>query len=602
MLFLALTGCANPGGETASDPGDISVERLFESFSAFKMRINPVEATKIGDNQYNDYVANYVSEPYRKKLIESYSNYLDAIGKLNVDELTESQQLSVQVMKWDCEVKLEGLTNNLVTIASPIYDIPHFQLMPISQTSTFHLYFNELGSGSSVQPFHTVQDYDNWLSRVDDYIEWIQTSMDNMRQGVDLGVVWPKPIIEKMIGPIQSLIVEPATDHLFYRPVKSMPEDFSLEDRTRLEVAYRKMISDKINPIHQELLIFLTDVYLPAGTNYSGIRDLPNGKETYQYLIKYHTTTNMTPDEIFELGKREVDRISGEMETLKEEIGFSGNLRSFFDHIRSSPQQMPFTTPNQVIENFDAIHETMKPRLERLFDLKPKAGFRVERIAAFKEASSAAHYVPGTKDASRPGVFYVGIPDAQNYNKYADEALFLHEAVPGHHYQLSLQQENKNLPAFLHPESISVFVEGWALYAESLGSELGLYSDLYQKFGMLSMEMHRAIRLVVDSGMHAKGWTREQAIQYSLDNEAESEASIISEIERYMATPAQALSYKLGQLKIRELRTRAEVSLGEAFDIREYHNQVLNSGSLPLVLLEDKISRWIKREQKKKSI
>jgi uncharacterized protein (DUF885 family) len=223
----------------------------------------------------------------------------------------------------------------------------------------------------------------------------------------------------------------------------------------------------------------------------------------------------------------------------------------------------------------------------------------VRRTEAFREASASAEYVPGTKDASRPGVFYVPILEVKKYNKYNAEALFLHEAVPGHHYQLSLQQENENLPEFLHPEGMGVFVEGWALYAESLGRELGLYDDPYQYFGMLSMEMHRAIRLVVDTGIHGLGWTREQAIQYSLDHEADSEASITSEIERYMATPAQALSYKLGQLKIRELRTKAEISLGDSFDVKDFHNQVLNSGSLPLVLLEEKINAWIVAEKTK---
>jgi uncharacterized protein (DUF885 family) len=255
---------------------------------------------------------------------------------------------------------------------------------------------------------------------------------------------------------------------------------------------------------------------------------------------------------------------------------------------------MPFTAPEQVIANFNAIKDRITLKLNDVFDMQPKADFEVRRTEAFREASASAEYVPGTKDASRSGIFYVPIPDVATYNKYADESLFLHEAIPGHHYQLSLQQENKKLPEFLHPESMGVFVEGWALYAESLGKELGLYKDPIQYFGMLSMEMHRAIRLVVDSGIHGKGWTREEAIKYSLDHEAESEASVISEIERYMATPGQALSYKIGQLKIRELRTRAEVALGERFSIQEFHNQVLNSGSLPLVLLEEKIETWIK--------
>jgi uncharacterized protein (DUF885 family) len=307
----------------------------------------------------------------------------------------------------------------------------------------------------------------------------------------------------------------------------------------------------------------------------------------------------MTPEEIYALGEREVARIGREMEKVKDKVGFQGDLRAFFDHVRTSPEQMPFTEQEQVIRNFEAIYKTMKPNLNRLFDVEPRAGFEVRRMEAFREKSEAAEYVPGSKDGSRPGVFYVPIPDVRHYNKYGDESLFLHEAIPGHHYQLSLQQENQALPEFLHPESMTVFVEGWALYSESLGRELGLYRDSYQYFGMLSGEMHRAIRLVVDTGMHARGWTREQAIQYSLDHEADSEDSITAEIERYMVAPGQALAYKIGQLKIRELRAKTEQVLGADFDVREFHRQVLESGSLPLALLEEKINRWIESAERR---
>jgi uncharacterized protein (DUF885 family) len=357
------------------------------------------------------------------------------------------------------------------------------------------------------------------------------------------------------------------------------------------------MITNKLRPKYAELKRFLVEEYLPVCRETAGFKDLPNGKETYDYLIKLHTTTNLTADQIHELGKEEVKRILVEMETAKNKIGFKGDIKAFFEFIRKSPEQMPFKEPQEVLDNFNRIKEKINEKFDKVFELQPKASFVVKRTEAFREASASAEYVPGTKDASRPGIFYVPIPDIAKYNKFSDEALFLHEAIPGHHYQLSLQQENKELPKFLHPESMGVFVEGWALYAESLGKELGLYEDPIQYFGMLSMEMHRAIRLVVDTGMHSKGWTREQAIQYSLDNEAASKESIIAEIERYMATPGQALSYKMGQIKIRELRTEAEKKLGKNFDVREFHNQVLNSGSLPLVLLEQKIENWIARQR-----
>lgn len=589
LLFLLLTTCTNEPQQSAVS----SVDSLFNAYYDFKLRINPIEATKAGENEYNNQVANYISDPYQKDLIENYTRFLNILDRIDSTKVTPSQWLSLQVMRWDCEIKREGLTNKLVTMASPIFDLPTFELMPLMQIQSLHLYIPQLAGGRSVQPFNTVADYDAWLQRVDAFLPFLDTCIVKMKAGIKQNVVPPKALIKKMIPQLDDFIGTRVEEHIFYAPIVSMPTEFSDADRDRLTKAYSSMISDKVVPKYKLLQDFLISTYLPGGRETSGINALPNGPETYSYLLKLSTTTNLSSDEIHEIGLREVARIRGEMEKAKAALGFKGNLNSFFDHVRKNKKLMPFTKPEQVIENFNAIHARMSGKLNEIFDLKPKATFEVQRIEAFQEASASANYVPGTKDASRGGVFYVPIPDVKNYNTYADEALFLHEAVPGHHYQLSLQQENKNLPEFLHPESMGVFVEGWALYAESLGKELGLYEDPYQYFGMLSMEMHRAIRLVVDTGLHGKGWTREQAIQYSLDNEAESEASIIVAIERYMATPGQAVSYKIGQLKILELRKRAEEALGESFNIKEFHNQVLNSGSLPLVLLEEKINDWI---------
>ena len=353
------------------------------------------------------------------------------------------------------------------------------------------------------------------------------------------------------------------------------------------------MVESKIIPAHARVKSYLQGDYLKAGRKTAGISDVPGGKEYYQYLIKLYTTTNMTADEIFQLGQKEVDRISAEMERVKKEVGFEGDLKAFFNHLRVRKELMPFKKPEDVIANFNAIHERMKPNLTKLFNKTPKSAFEVRRTEAFREASASAEYLPGSADGSRPGVFYVPVPDAKKYNVLSDEDLFLHEAIPGHHYQVMLQMENTTLPEFRRILNYSSYSEGWALYTESLGKELGLYTDPYQYFGMLSGEMHRAIRLVVDAGMHTQGWTREQAIQYSKDHEAEPEESIIAEIERYMAIPGQALSYKVGQLKIRELRTKAEKELGEKFNIAEFHNQILDPGCVPLQVLEDKVDRWI---------
>jgi uncharacterized protein (DUF885 family) len=282
------------------------------------------------------------------------------------------------------------------------------------------------------------------------------------------------------------------------------------------------------------------------------------------------------------------------MEKVREKVGCEGDLNAFFEHVRTKPELMPFSDPQEVIDNFNSMYEKIKPNIDRLFSLQPKTPFEIRRVEAFREKSAAAHYNSGSLDGTRPGIFYVPIPDVEQYNVFDNEALFLHEAIPGHHFQISIQQENKALPNFRKNSFYSAFSEGWALYTESLGKELGLYDDPYQYFGMLNMEMHRAIRLVVDTGLHAKGWSREKAIAYSLENEGDSEAKITSEIERYMANPGQALSYKIGQLKIRELRNLAEEKMGDRFDIRTFHRKVLEDGAIPLSILEEKIISWIK--------
>ncbi len=595
-LFLLFFSCKeSPSEEIQLQLAPI--DSVFIAFYEFKKSINPIEATKAGFTEYNDTIANYISDSYQLYAKDKYADFLNQLAQYDSTNMSPAQWLSLRVMKWDCSIQREGLTNELATMASPIYNLPSFELMPLFQIQSLHLYVAQLAGGYSVQPFKTVEDYDNWLSRLEDYMQFLDTCILKMNEGIAQGIVPPKVLIEKMIPQLQEFVDAPLEKHLFYTPVIALPENFTEDDKNRLTNAYGAFITEKLVPMYRELSNFINTTYLPAGRETSGLGALPHGKETYDYLIKLHTTTNMTADEIHEIGKNEVVRIKGEMEKAKKEIGFDGDLRSFFDFVRMNKSQMPFKSPEEVIANFNSIQERVEAQLNEVFDLKPKAGFEVRRTEAFREASASAEYVPGSKDASRSGIFYVPIPDVTKYNKYADEALFLHEAIPGHHYQLSLQQENKDLPEFLHPESMGVFVEGWALYAESLGKELGLYEDPYQYFGMLSMEMHRAIRLVVDTGIHSKGWTREQAIQYSLDNEAESEASIIAEVERYMATPGQALSYKIGQLKIRELRNKAENELGKNFDVKEFHNQVLNSGSLPLVLLEEKIEGWMASEK-----
>jgi uncharacterized protein (DUF885 family) len=452
----------------------------------------------------------------------------------------------------------------------------------------------QFASGTAAQPFKTEKDYRNFLKRMDGYSVWIDSAIVYMKKGMAKKIVLPKALTEKVIPQFADQITPKLEDNLFYSTIKDMPKDFPEATKTALKEEYSKMISEKLMPQYQKMTDFLKNEYLPASRTTSGIGSLTGGDKLYEVYAKQWTTTTTTIEEIHKLGLREVARLKAEMEKVKNQVGFKGTIVEFFDYVRNKKELMPFKKPEEVIANFNAIHQKIKPNVDKLFALQPKTAFEVRRVEAFREKTASAEYIQGAADGSRPGVFYVPIPDVAKYNYYGDEDLFLHEAIPGHHFQISLQQENKELPDFRRFNWFGAYGEGWALYTESLGSELGLYEDPYQYFGMLGNEMHRAIRLVVDTGLHSKGWTREQAIKYSLENEAESEASIISEVERYMAIPGQALSYKIGQLKIMELRRKASTEMSDKFDIKVFHQKVLESGVMPLALLETKINEWIK--------
>lgn len=554
-------------------------KNVLDSYYQESLKMFPLNATSAGDNRYNDILPNALSDDFIEKEKAFYKEYKEKISAFDDANLNENDQLSKAVLIWECDINLESLSFEDYT--------------PINQMWTLNLYFGQLASGSSAQPFKTVQDYKNWLKRVDDYLKWFDSAEVQMKKGIAAGNVLPKSLIKKVLPQLKAITTTNLDENLFYTPVKNFPDTFSPEDREELMTAYANMVTDKIVPAYQKMYDFMSTGYMDAGRTTSGIEDTPNGKAYYQHQIKLYTTTDMSADEIHKLGLSEVARISKEMEKVKEQVGYKGDLISFFDFVRNDKDLMPFKTAQEVIDNFNRIHEAMQPQLSILFDRKPKTPFEVRQTEAFRAASASAEYNQGSLDGTRPGIFYVPVVDATKYNTYSDESLFLHEAIPGHHYQISLQQENKDLPDFRKALFYSAYGEGWALYSESLGKELGLYKDPFQYFGMLSAEMHRAIRLVVDTGIHAKGWTREQAIKYSLQNEAESEASITSEVERYMTNPGQALSYKIGQLKIRELRTKAEKELGDKFDIGKFHDQILESGCIPLALLEAKINKWI---------
>ena len=556
------------------------INQVFENYYQESLRLYPLNATSQGDQRYNDFLPDNLTDKFKNEEKIFYLNFRNRLDEFDNSNLSKDDVLSKKVLLWECETNLERLNFKE-------------QYTPINQMWTLQLNIGQYAAGLSAQPFKTVKDYNDWLSRLDDYIIWLSSAEDRMKEGIVNGYVLPKSLIIKVIPQLKTIINTNLDENLFYSPIRQFPSDFSEDEKSVLTNKYKKTVLNKIIPAYQKLYDFMKNEYLENGRDSSGINVYVDGSDYYNYSIKLYTTTEMSADEIHQLGLNEVARISSEMEIVKSKVGFKGDLKSFFNHVRYLDELIPFQKPSEVIDNFNKIHKEMTPQVNSLFGLQPKTPFEVRRTEAFREASASAEYNPGSLDGTRPGIFYVPIPNIKEYNYYSDEDLFLHEAIPGHHFQISLQQENTSLPSFRKSLWYSAYGEGWALYSESLGKELGLYKDPYQYFGMLSAEMHRAIRLVVDTGIHTKGWSREKAIQYSLDNEAESEASITSEIERYMANPGQALSYKIGQLKIRELRSRAENKLGAKFDIKIFHERILESGCIPLKLLEEKIDNWI---------
>jgi uncharacterized protein (DUF885 family) len=548
-----------------------------------KNELNPLMATLNGQNEYNDALQFDMTDSFRNKQAAFYEKYEKELAAIDTLKLSKEEKNSYFIIQWENEIGQALLKQNA-------------HLMPINQFDAMHLTMGRFAGGTSAQPFKTETDYRNFLKRMDIYAVWIDSAIVYMKKGIEKGVVLPKALTEKAIPQFADMPTPNIEDNLFYASIKLMPNSFSKSVKQDLTAKYTAAINEKLIPQYKKMADFLKNEYLPASRTSSGIGSLPGGKELYAVNVKQWTTTDMSPESIHKLGLSEVARLKQEMEKVKTQVGFKGTLNEFFEHVRNNPKLKPFKTPEEVLTNFESIYKRIKPNVDQLFSLQPKTKFEIRRTEAFREKTASAEYYAGTADGKRPGVFYVPIPDIANYNLYRDEDLFLHEAIPGHHFQNSLQRENTSLPDFRKFIGFGAYEEGWGLYAESMGKELGLYQDPYQYFGMLGSEMHRAIRLVVDTGMHTKGWTRAQAIQYSLNNEAASEAKIISEIERYMAIPGQALSYKIGQLKIIELRKKAETKLGSKFDIKKFHEIVLQSGSMPLLLLEMKIDNWIKGE------
>lgn len=588
VLAVALTlgVAATPAfaqGQAAAATQESKAQRLnalYEQYWEESLKLNPLQATFQGDPRYNDQLPDFGSKQFRDEARAFTERWLKTIESVGPDGLSGQDLLSYEIFVRDAKNSLEGER------------FPGW-MMPVNQMGSIPMFAVQMGSGTGAQPFKTIKDYENWLARGNRLPVLIDTSIANMREGMKAGVVQPRALMVKVVPQLDALIQDSAEKTMFWGPVANMPKEFSDADRTRLTAAYRDMIEKQIMPSYRKLRAFINDEYLPATRETYGLDKLPDGQAWYAFNAKNSTTTDLTPAQIHEIGLSEVARIHGEIRKIMAETGFKGSLQDFFQFMRTD-KRFEYATEEDLLKHYRGLEAKINERVPQLFSLIPKSPFEIRPVEPFRAKSAAGgSYMSPSEDGSRPGIFYVNTYDLPSRKSWDAEDLYLHEAIPGHHFQIALQQELTGLPKFRRFGGETAFAEGWGLYAESLGKDLGVYTDPYNYFGYLQNELWRAIRLVVDTGLHSKGWSREQVIKYMLDNSAESETQATAEAERYIAWPGQALAYKIGELKIKELRARAERELGPKFDIREFHAEVLRDGAVPLSVLERKIDRWI---------
>ena len=605
-IGLAMSGCGRdstdaagepaaetdrPAAEAAGEDTAAELDAVFAEYQEEYLQMNPVMATFLGDNRYNDqwFPLDPLSDEYLEADYRMNQRYLARITEIDPEGLDELARSNYEIFKLDRELAIER------------HDLGYNEfeaLTPVSQFSSVPSFLVMLGSGATVQPFNTPEDYDNWLQRSAGFEGHVDLSIARMREGVERGIVRPRVLMEKALPQLEAQVVESAEDSAFWQPIANMPDSFPEAERKRLESAYREHIENVLSPAYERLADYIRDDYMPHTRESIGQGDVPGGTEYYEFLVRETTTTSYTPEEIHAIGKREAARIYTEMERIRDEVGFDGDMTAFFEYLRTDPR-FYYEDADALFKGYEALRDRIDPALPELFEVVPATPYVLKPVEEFRAQSmAAAQYFPGAPDGSRPGIFYVNTYDLPSRPKYTMEALSLHEANPGHHFQIMLSWEVDDLPDFRRLSFYTAYVEGWGLYAETLGPELGLYEDPYQYLGWLYFDIWRANRLVVDTGMHALGWSRQDAIDWMMGNSPAAETDVIAEVDRYIAIPSQALAYKIGQLKISELRARAEEALGDDFDIREFHSQVLMTGAMPLFVLEDKIDRWIaaKRE------
>ena len=557
---------------------------LFAADDEASLQRNPLNAMFRGDMRYADRFGDFISDAYFANERKAAEANLEALKNIDRNQLNATDKIAYDVFKQNQTDALKGLSKEIMDLTV---------VRPLNHFFGFHTFYPTFASGQGAAPFKTVQDYDNNLKRHKEFIILMDRSIDRFRQGMATGVFETKMTITNVVDQLNTQLAQKTEESPYYGPVLKFPEGFSDADKARLTAEYRDIIENGLYPANARLRDFLRDIYLPLAREQVGLSAMKGGEGLYQYMIEQTTTLPLKADDIHNLGLSEVARITSGMEAIRTEVGFKGTLPEFFEHLRSDPK-FKLASRDALTQGYYDIGKIVDGQISTQFKYLPKAPLEIKPYEEFREKYEAGgSYQSGTPDGSRAGTFYFNAYDLPSRTTPGMTTLYLHEGAPGHHFQISIAQENEKLPAFMRFGGNTAYVEGWALYSETLGYDMGLFKDPYQRFGTLSDEMLRAMRLVVDTGLHSKGWTRQQAIDYMLANSDMGKTDATAEVERYIAIPTQALAYKIGALTIMRLKDKAKAQLGKKFDVREFHNQVLNTGALPLTVLEKKIDEWI---------
>ncbi|RYY29247.1 MAG: DUF885 domain-containing protein [Chitinophagaceae bacterium] len=586
LYFFFIFLCVTATGFTQVQKASEQLSSISTHYTADYLVLNPLVATARGRKGYNDKMEINISDDYINSITQLNLRYLDSLKKVDISNLNEADKLTARIFSFLLNRELDGFRHGITTSC--------MMLRPVDQfVFSFPTSFAANAAGTGSIPFRSVQDYDDFLKRMPVFAQWIDISIQKMNEGLSIGNTTPKAAMLKVPAQLKPLYDTETTSHIYYKSILNLPDSFSNQQKQRLKSAYRDGVENIIKPAYKRLHDYIVNVYIPGARTSSGLCDNNGGKIEYRYWLRFWTTQDPDPDSVFALGISEVARNKKAMDSVTDGAGFKGDSKAFFSYVKTDPKFFPFTTEQEVLDNYRGLLTKITPAINRMFNLVPKSRFEIRATEKFRQAGANAQYMRPAPDGSRPGIFYEVIPDPLAYNVVGMETLFLHEAIPGHHFQVALQQEMA-LPDFRRSAFFGAFSEGWGLYAETLGPELGMYSDPYQYLGRLNADMERSVRLVVDIGIHYKGWSREQAIEYIVAHQPVTRELAAQRVERYMVTPGQAISYKIGEQKILFLRRLAQQNLGAAFDIRDFHDQILKDGAMPLDILDQKIRDWIK--------